>query len=71
MAVVGKCQVKVTTLGPPVAGKYNPVLGRTSLPTTSSKLVVDAIISELHNTLFSQNVFVLCVCWGENDEGRE
>lgn len=54
-----------------MAGKYNPVLGRTSLPTTSSKLVVDAIISELHNTLFSQNVFVLCVCWGENDEGRE
>lgn len=69
MAVVGKCQVKVTTLGPP--GKYNPVLGRTSLPTTLSKLVVDAIIFELHNILFSQNVFVLCVCWGENDEGRE
>lgn len=54
--------------------KIHSVLGRTSLPTTLSKLVVDAIMPELHNTLFSQNVFVLCVCWGrmmmaENDGG--
>lgn len=54
--------------------KIHSVLGITSLPNTLSKLVVDAIMSELRNTLFSQNVFVLCVCWGrmmkaENDGG--